>query len=147
LWAFYLSQPKQIRKAFRNRLESEDKSDGRKRTVMQWRNDLKEIRSLKENWDEEQAPPINSQVIAHVTAFVLSLDKHIANGVRLFPTRLGAVMLKFETEHGRIKCEIGDKQMSYFVKRPNCQTEHHSFVDINSDTLSVLKSNLEKIAL
>ena len=55
-------------------------------------------------------------------------------------------MLRIETEKGRIKCEFGDKQMSYFVKRKNQDTEHHSFEDINSETLSVLKSNIESIA-
>ena len=49
-------------------------------------------------------------------------------------------MLKFETEKGRIKCEIGDELLSYFVKQPNAGTEHHSFEKICQETLAMLKS-------
>ena len=57
-----------------------------------------------------------------------------------------ALALRIETEKGRIKCEFGNKQVSYFIKRKDRETEHHSFEDINSDTMSALKSNIESIA-
>lgn len=142
LWAFYLSQPKQVRKAFRDRLESE----GKVPNPMQWEKDLKDIRGLKENWDEEGAPRINRVAIANVQDFVSALDRVIAEQVRLYPTHIGGIMLKFETERGRIKCEIGDKLFSYFVKRPDASTEHYSFEEINKDTLSVLKSKIANVA-
>ena len=107
---------------------------------------LKDIRSLKVGWDDENAPRINRDAISHVDSFVKTLSDAVSHNIRLFPTYLGGVMLRIETEKGRIKCEFGDKQMSYFVKRKNQDTEHHSFEDINSETLSVLKSNIESIA-
>ena len=144
LWAFYLSQPRKVKEAFRMRLENQVKAERQKKAPQsQWQKDLKAICSLKAGWDEENAPRISSEAISHVSSFVALLDTTIANGIRLYPTRLGAVMLKLETEKGRVKCEIGDKQMSYFVKREGRDTEYHSFEDINSETLSTLKSNLE----
>ena len=147
LWAFYLSQPRQVKKAFRIRLENQDKAENEKTgQFAQWQVDLKEIRSLKVGWDDENAPRINRKAISHVDSFVKTLADTVSHNIRLFPTYLGGVMLRIETEKGRIKCEFGDKQMSYFVKRKGQDTEHHSFEDINSETLSVLKSNIESIA-
>lgn len=147
LWAFYLSQPRQVKKAFRARLENQDKAENEKTNQFaQWQVDLKGIRSLKDGWDDENAPRINREAISHVDSFVKTLVGAISHNIRLFPTYLGGVMLRIETEKGRIKCEFGDKQMSYFVKRKDQETEHHSFEDINSETLFVLKSNIESIA-
>ena len=147
LWAFYLSQPRQVKKAFRARLENQDKAENEKTNQFaQWQVDLKGIRSLKDGWDDENAPRINREAISHVDSFVKTLAGAISHNIRLFPTYLGGVMLRIETEKGRIKCEFGDKQMSYFVKRKDRETEHHSFEDINSETLFVLKSNIESIA-
>ena len=147
LWAFYLSQPKQVKKAFRARLENQDKAESEKTDPFaQWQVDLRGIRSLKAGWDDENAPRINREAISHVESFVKTLADAVSHNIRLFPTYLGGVMLKIETEKGRIKCEFGDKQISYFVKRKDRDTEHHSFEDINSDTMSALKSNIESIA-
>jgi len=147
LWAFYLSQPKQIKKAFRARLENQDKAENEKTDQLaQWQVDLNEIRSLKVGWDDENAPRINRKAISHVDSFVKTLADPVSHVIRLFPTYLGGIMLRIETEKGRIKCEFGDRQMSYFVKRKGQDTEHYSFEDINSDTMSVLKSNIESIA-
>jgi hypothetical protein len=147
LWAFYLSQPRQVKKAFRIRLENQDKAENEKTgQLAQWQVDLKDIRSLKVGWDDKNAPRINRDAISHVDSFVKTLTDAISHNIRLFPTYLGGVMLRFETEKGRVKCEFGDKQMSYFVKRKDQVTEHHSFEDINRETMSVLKSNIESIA-
>lgn len=147
LWAFYLSQPKQVKKAFRARLENQDKAENEKTNQFaQWQVDLKGIRSLKDGWDDENAPRINREAISNVDSFVKTLASAVSHNIRLFPTYLGGVMLRIETEKGRIKCEFGDKQMSYFVKRKDRETEHHSYEDINSETLFVLKSNIESIA-
>lgn len=147
LWAFYLSQPKQIKKAFRDRLETQDETERQEKAQFaQWQTDLKSIRMLKTGWDNENAPRINRNAISHVNSFVKTLADAISHDVRLYPTYLGGIMLRIETEKGRIKCEFGDKQMSYFVKRKDREAEHHSFEDINSETLSVLKSNIESIA-
>ena len=110
-----------------------------------WLRDLKDIRLLKEDWDDAGAPCINKVAIDNANKFALTLGCAVAKLIRLFPTHLGAVMLKLETEKGRIKCEIGDTQMSYFVKREGSETVHHSFEAINDDSLMVLRSNLESI--
>ena len=143
LWAFYQSQPRQVKIAFRNMLETQDKADENK--TVQWRTDLKGIVSLKDGWDGEGSLRINKTAIAHVRKFAAALNNSVSNLIRLYPTNLGAVMLKLETEKGRIKCEIGDTQMSYFLKRPGFETEYHSFEDINEETLSVLKHNLDNL--
>ncbi|MCR5456110.1 MAG: hypothetical protein K6F33_14095 [Bacteroidales bacterium] len=146
LWAFYQSQPKKIKVAFRNMLEAQDDAPTRhQRESLQWKLDLKDIRLLKEGWDDACAPCINKNAIANVNKFASTLDANVAKLVRLFPTYLGAVMLKLETEKGRVKCEIGDTQMSYFVKRIGRETEHHSFEDISEESLSALRHNLESI--
>lgn len=143
LWAFYQSQPKKIKIAFRNMIDTQDE-EKKQSPILQWQADLKGIRNLKEDWDEN-AQPINKTAIANVNKFAKSLDKTIASQIRLYPTPLGAIMLKLETSKGRIKCEIGDKQMSYFVKQQGFETEYHTFEDINKDTLSLLESKLESI--
>lgn len=143
LWAFYQSQPKKIKIAFRNMLDAQDDTKTKTQNA-QWKTDLKEIRSLKAGWDEG-APQIDKTAITNVNKFAESLCQAIATKIRLYPTLLGAVMLKLETQKGRIKCEFGGKQMSYFVKRQGFETEHHSFEDINDDTLSALNVKLESI--
>jgi hypothetical protein len=83
--------------------------------------------------------------ILNANRIVSSLEKTVAKGVRLYPTPLGAVMLKLETQKGRLKGEIGDQLISYFVKRPNMAPEHHSFEEINTNNLDLLKSNLTSL--
>ncbi|MBO7462194.1 MAG: hypothetical protein J6T96_06325 [Bacteroidales bacterium] len=146
LWAFYQSQPKQVKTAFRNRLATQDAEQEREKSAtFQWQTDLKDIRQLKDGWDGENTPRINKTAIANVARLANTLNAATAKLVRLYPTYMGAVMLKMETNNGRIKCEIGDTQMSYFVKRPTKETEHHSFEDINDGNLSTLRLNLESI--
>jgi len=146
LWAFYQSQPRKVKVAFRNLLETQDNANTKQpRQIVQWKKDLREIRLLKDGWDDEGAPSINRDAINNTIKIATSLTTYTAQLIRLYPTPLGAVSLKLETEKGRIKCDIGDTQMSYFVKRPGIATEHHSFEDINADTLSTLRSNLESI--
>ena len=60
LWAFYQSQPKSVKKAFRSRMEREEMSA----TLPIWQNDLNQIKALKENWDEEGALRINRKAIS-----------------------------------------------------------------------------------
>ena len=142
LWAFYLSQPKRVRQAFRSRIEQQD---AEAETEALWQQDLRSIKALKENWDEQGAPRINRQAISKTNKLMKSLDKELSATIRLYPTPLGAVMLKFETKKGRIKCEMGDMQMSYFVKCPDRSTEHHSFETIDKEHLNILKENLKKL--
>ena len=92
-----------------------------------WQKDLDEISALTDNWDEEGASRIDRTAILNASRVVSSLEKTVAKGIRLYPTPLGAVMLKLETDKGRLKGEIGDQLMSYFVKRSNMAPEYHSF--------------------
>lgn len=144
LWAFYQSQPRKVKVAFRNLLETQDDTSPKQpRQRAQWKKDLREIRLLKDGWDDEGAPSINTDAINNTIKIASSLNLTTAQLIRLYPTPLGAVMLKLETEKGRIKCDIGDTQISYFVKRPRLETKHHSFEDINAETMSTLRSNLD----
>ena len=142
LWAFYQSQPKSVKKAFRSRMEAE----AQPRPIALWQQDLKEIKALKDNWDEEGAPRINQTAIRNSLKLMKMLTDRIAGSVRLFPTRLGAVMVSLETEKGRVKGEMGETNISYFVKRPGVATEHHSFENLTKENLSLLVHNLEAIA-
>ena len=144
LWAFYQSQPPQVRKAFLIRLESQKDLESHQAI---WQHDLKEIASLKDNWDGNGAPRINKEAIQFARRLMKSLEIETANNVRLFPTPLGAVLLKLETDKGRLKCEMGDSLMSYFIKTSNGDTKHHSFEEINKETLAELKSSLENLVL
>ena len=62
LWAFYSSQPKTVRKAFRTRIENEDKDT----VLYQWERDLHEIKALKDDWDEEGARSVGQGVIKNI---------------------------------------------------------------------------------
>lgn len=110
-----------------------------------WQKDIDAISALMDNWDEEGARRINRMAILNANRIVSSLEKPVSKGIRLYPTPLGAVMLKLETQKGRLKGEIGDQLISYFVKRPNMATEHHSFEEINTNNLDFLKSNLTSL--
>lgn len=90
---------------------------------------------------------LNKEAIQFVRRLMKSLGSETASNVRLFPTPLGAVLLKLETDKGRLKCEMGDSLMSYFIKTSNGDTKHHSFEEINKETLSELKSSLESLVL
>ena len=110
-----------------------------------WQRDIDAISALTDNWDEEGARRIDRMAILNANRIVSSLEKNVAKGVRLYPTPLGAVMLKLETQKGRLKGEVGDQLISYFLKRPNMAPEHHSFEEINSNNLDLLKSNLTSL--
>ena len=140
LWAFYQSQPKRVRKAFRTKMEAEEK-----KASAQWQTDLKDIKALKENWDGEGARPVNRDAIRNAQKLMNMLTSIVALNARLYPTSLGAVMVKLESKKGRIKGEIGDKQMSYFVKRQDVATEYHSFEDLTKENMAMFVSNLESI--
>lgn len=140
LWAFYQSQPKSVKKAFRTRMEAEEN-----KTTAPWQQDLKEIKALKANWDEEGAPAINKAAIRNAQKLMGMISSEAASQMRLMPTRLGAVMIKLETQKGRIKGEVGDNEMSYFVKRQGIPTEHYSFEPMNKERLATLVQNLESI--
>ena len=56
-------------------------------------------------------------------------------------------MVKLETAKGRLKGEIGDIEMSYFVKRQGMATEHHSFEVVNKENLSSLVHHLKMAKL
>ena len=110
-----------------------------------WQKDIDAISALIDNWDEEGARRIDRMAILNTNRIVSSLEKTVAKGVRLYPTPLGAVMLKLETQKGRLKGEIGEQLISYFVKRPNMVPEHHSFEEINTNNIDLLKSNLTSL--
>lgn len=110
-----------------------------------WQKDLDEISVLTDNWDEEGASRIDRTAILNASRIVSSLDKNVAKEIRLYPTPLGAVMLKLETDKGRLKGEIGDQLISYFVKRPSMSPEYHSFEEITSNNIDLLKSNLASL--
>lgn len=141
LWAFYQSQPKSVRKAFRVRMDTEEKSAD----MLPWQRDLKKIKALKDNWDEEGAPKINRDAIRYVQQIMRLVVGQVAALIRLFPTHLGAVMITLETKKGRVKGEIGDTSMSYFVKRPDQPTEHHSFEGLTREHLSQLAGCMESL--
>ena len=69
LWAFYQSQPKKIKIAFRNMIDTQDE-EKKQSPILQWQADLKGIRNLKEDWDEN-AQPINKTAIANVNKFFI----------------------------------------------------------------------------
>ena len=110
-----------------------------------WQKDIDAISALIDNWDEEGARRVDRMAIVNANRIVSSLEKPVAKGIRLYPTPLGAVMLKLETQKGRLKGEIGDQLISYFVKRPNMAPEYHSFEEINTNNLDLLKSNLSSL--
>lgn len=129
LWAFYSSQPKTVRKAFRTRIENEDKDT----VLSQWERDLHEIKALKDDWDEEGARSVGQGVIKNIERLMTMLGEGVSSAVRLYPTPLGAVMVSLDTAVGRIKGEVGDKEFSYFVKRPGMPTEYHSFLPVGKE--------------
>ena len=110
-----------------------------------WQKDLDEISALTDNWDEEGANRIDRTAILNASRIVSSLEKTVAKGIRFYPTPLGAVMLKLETDKGRLKGEIGDQLMSYFVKRPSMAPEYHSFEEVNPNNFDLLRSNLASL--
>lgn len=110
-----------------------------------WQKDLTAMASLEDNWDEEGACRTNHMAIMNTDRIVSALDKKVSSGIRLFPTPLGAVMIKLETEKGRLKGEIGDELFSYFVKCPNENTEHHSFEELNPQNIELLRLNLSRL--
>jgi hypothetical protein len=69
----------------------------------------------------------------------------VAAHIRLFPNALGAVNMQLETERGRVRCEMGEDVMSYFVKRQGEVTEYHSFEAIDENALTVLKQSLMSV--
>lgn len=142
LWAFYQSQPQRVKKAFRTRMEAEKKQE----LEVMWKKDLKSIKALDDNWDEEGAPKISRAAIRNTQKLMDAIEGDTAALMRLYPTRLGAIMVKLETVKGRIKGEMGDNEMSYFVKRPGFTTEHHSFEAVNKENLRSLMHSIESIA-
>ncbi len=131
-----------MKKAFRIRMETEDKTAD----SLPWQKDLRKIQNLKDNWDNEGACAINRLAIKNVQHLMKTVNINVASSLCLHPTPLGAVGIMFETKQGRIKGEVGDVALSYFVKRPDAQTEYYSFEPANEETFVVLARKLESIA-
>lgn len=91
--AFYQSQPSKVKKAFRIRMETEDKTAD----SLPWQKDLRKIQTLKDNWDNEGACAINRLVIKNVQHLMKTVNINVASSLRLHPTPLGAVGIMFET--------------------------------------------------
>ena len=141
LWALYQSQPKRVRRAFLERVEDHQDME----EFQQWETDLRGIRSLKDNWDGDGASHIDRTAIRHTSQLLTSLNGIIASRIRLYPTPMGAVLMKLETKNGRLKCEVGSELMSYFVKRDGKATEHHSFETIDETNITTLKQNMQSL--
>ena len=141
LWALYQSQPKRVRRAFLERVEDHQDME----EFQQWETDLREIRSLKDNWDGDGASHIDRVAIRNTNQLLTSINDTIACRIRLYPTPMGAVLIKLETKNGRLKCEVGGELMSYFVKRDGQATEHHSFEAIDENNISTLKQNMQSL--
>ena len=139
LWTLYLSQPQRVKKAFRMRIESLEKHEDL------WLRDLKEIQSLKQNWDNAGAPIINRGAISATKKHMSLIDSDVSKQVRLLPTPMGAIMLQLETGKGRLKCEVGNDTMSYFVKKSGFATEHHSYEELTDENIVILKNHLKSL--
>lgn len=107
-----------------------------------WQRDIDRMRNLSANWDADGAEPVNGIAISNTERFVRQLEAVVAAQIRLFPNAFGAVNMQLETERGRVRCEMGEDMMSYFVKRKGEATEYHSFETIDEEALIVLKQSL-----
>lgn len=94
LWVFYLSQPKQIKKAFRDRLETQDETERQKKAQLaQWQTDLKNIRMLKSGWDNENAPCVAERLAKNPSLCFPAIASKALKGVGCLPmTDLGQIL-------------------------------------------------------
>lgn len=100
---------------------------------------LSYLARLGANWDGYGAEPVHLQAIQNTTSLLHKLSDLQRMSIEIMPTHHGAILLKSQTFSGNLlKCEIGDKQMSYFIRRKGYETRYFSFVDWNEENCKSL---------
>ena len=114
---------------------------------------IKEIRSfgvLPENWDGYGAFRINEKIIENaitladilhnISTVNLSTVKHI------FPSPNGTINFIWTNKNDeRISLEIGDNNLSYYVKQNSKSPEFFDNVDINIEQMQKLSKSIQSI--
>lgn len=107
---------------------------------------LSYLTRLEANWDGYGAEPVHLQAIQHVTYLLNKLPDLQRMSIEIMPTHHGAILLKSQTFSGNLlKCEIGDTQMSYFIRKKGYKTRYFSFVDWNEENCKSLVQAIKEL--
>jgi hypothetical protein len=104
---------------------------------------LNNLNELEDDWDGYGSPRISWVAIAHCRKVVAPLSTKVAKRVQVLPTEYGGVQIKTNLKNGGVlSCDFGDETMSYYVERPDKETEFVSFVPYSAETLQKLNAYL-----
>ncbi len=80
---------------------------------------LKNVKSLKSNWDGNGGVPPDHTVIANANAFISILPLSIANELnenKIIPTPYGTLVFDWEKNSNLISVEIGENEIGFFTE-------------------------------
>lgn len=107
---------------------------------------LESFRLLEADWDGEGAAAVDERAISHGLELVNRLPHEVLNAnLEWFPTELGAVSLRLATARGKLRAEIGDTNLSYFLKPAGEDSERHSFEPWEEQYINQLVDSLRKL--
>lgn len=107
---------------------------------------LRDFSYLPNNWDGYGAEPVNKKAIQNVESLLGRLPGLLQMSIDVQPTHHGAILLKSQTFSGNLlKCEIGDTQVSYFIRKQDEGTRYFSFVDWNDKTCDAIIKAIENL--
>ena len=107
---------------------------------------LEEFKLLEEDWDGYGASPIDLSAIENCKELLGKLPGLSILSTEIMPTHLGGILLKYAPKESvMVKCDIGSKLMSYFVREEGKETQYYSFLEWNKQNVDVLIENIKSL--
>lgn len=101
--------------------------------------------SLKNNWDGFGAYPLEISGATNALSILSLLGDKVASSIEdIFPNPHGTVTFEWDTLKGFSSLEIGINSFSYYIEI-NGESEYYDYMDLNSENVNLLKSNILRI--
>ena len=96
---------------------------------------------LQDNWDGYGAPKISNTAIDNCMTIVNKLK--VSDNVEILPTEIGGVQILYKPNTSeRLSCNIGDKELSYYVKKDNTKTFFSPFLECNEQNFNEIANKI-----
>lgn len=99
------------------------------------------LSKLQDNWDGYGAPKISNTAIDNCMTIVNHLK--VSENIEILPTEIGGVQIIYKPNQSeRLSCNIGDKELSYYVKKNNTKTFFSPFLECNEQNFNEVANKI-----
>ena len=107
---------------------------------------LNQLTKLKNDWDGYGAPSIGVTAIENCRRLLGKIGGEI-NDIQILPTEIGGVQIIYQPNiDDRLSCNIGDNELSYYIKRKGHKPEFSPFLQCNEQNLNDLAFNINNFS-